>query len=130
MEIVIDTSAIMAVLVDEPDRARVLEVTQGATLRAPGSVHWEVGNAFSAMFKKRRISKEKALKAVARYHLIPIIFSDIELGSALALAARHNMYAYDAYILACAQYYRLPVLSLDTAMIRMAKTIGLDVIDL
>lgn len=129
MEIVIDTSAIMAVLVDEPDRARILEVTQGTTLRAPASVHWEVGNAFSAMFKKRRISKEKALKAVARYHLIPILFSDIELGSALTLAARYNIYAYDAYILACAQQYRLPVLSLDIAMIRMAKTIGLDVIE-
>jgi len=49
MELVVDTSAIIAVLVREPLRAALIDVTAGADLLAPPSVHWEVGNAFSAM---------------------------------------------------------------------------------
>ena len=130
MEIVIDTSAIIAVVTDEPDRKAILAATRGATLRAPGSVHWEIGNAFSAMFKQRRIAKEKALKAINLYQRIPIAFADVPLVQAVTLAAQHKIYAYDAYVLVCAQHYGAPVLSLDAGLLRTARAIGLGVIDL
>lgn len=46
MDIVIDASAIIAVLAGEPERERLLSLTSGANLIAPPSVHWEIGNAF------------------------------------------------------------------------------------
>ena len=46
-EVVIDTSALIAVLTAEPARERLIARTQGAELLAPGSVHWETGNALS-----------------------------------------------------------------------------------
>lgn len=55
MEIVVDTSVIIAVIVDEPEKARLIESTKGASLIAPGSLYWEIGNAFSAMLKRKRI---------------------------------------------------------------------------
>jgi predicted nucleic acid-binding protein len=52
MEIVVDTSVIVAVLVGEAHRAALIKATRASELLAPPSVHWEVGNAFSAMFKR------------------------------------------------------------------------------
>lgn len=72
MNIVIDTSALIAVIADEPERPKLIEVTIGTDLIAPQSVHWEIGNAFSAMFKRKRISLEQAEQALEIYHQIPI----------------------------------------------------------
>ncbi len=58
MNIVLDTSAIIAVIADEPEKAQLVELTKGATLVVPPSVKWELGNAFSAMLKRSRITVE------------------------------------------------------------------------
>ncbi len=44
MDIVIDTSALIAVIVGEPERNRIVELTTGNTLIGPGSIPWEIGN--------------------------------------------------------------------------------------
>lgn len=46
MDIVIDTSALIAVIVAEPERNKLIEITKGNTLIGPGSIPWEIGNAF------------------------------------------------------------------------------------
>ena len=60
MDIVIDTSALIAVIVGEPERDKIIEITSGNTLIGPGSIPWEIGNAFSSMFKQKRLSLEEA----------------------------------------------------------------------
>ena len=62
MEIVIDTSALLAVVAMEPERAELIRLTRGASLVAPSSVHWEIGNALSAMFKRKAIELDDAVK--------------------------------------------------------------------
>jgi hypothetical protein len=52
MNITIDTSALIAVITGEPKKSRIIELTIGANLISPHSVHWEVGNVFSAMLKQ------------------------------------------------------------------------------
>src|SRR5437763_8514880 len=54
MDIVADTSAIIAVIANEPEKSALVAHTQGADLFAPLSIPWEVGNAFSAMLKRQR----------------------------------------------------------------------------
>ena len=46
MKIVVDTSTIIAVIVGEPQKDRLIELTQNATIVAPASVSWEIGNVF------------------------------------------------------------------------------------
>ncbi len=75
---VIDASAIIAVIAGEPEREELIKCTQGTGLSAPPSVHWEIGNALSAMLKRRRNSLVQALKAISAYQQIPIRFVDIE----------------------------------------------------
>lgn len=129
MELVIDTSAIIAVLVREPHRATLIEVTAGADLLAPPSVHWEVGNAFSAMFKRRRLTLRQAHRALEAYHQIPIRFSDLGLVRALEVSKDLDIYAYDAYVIACALQHRCPVLSLDQGLVDAAARAGIATIE-
>ena len=74
MDVVADASVIIAVISNEPQRDRLIDLTKGADLLAPPSVHWEVGNAFSAMLKRRRITLAQALQAIQVYRQIPIRF--------------------------------------------------------
>lgn len=64
MAIVVDTSVIIAVATVEPSRPRLISAVEGAELIAPGCLPWEVGNAFSAMFKRQRVSVDDALAAL------------------------------------------------------------------
>jgi uncharacterized protein with PIN domain len=54
MDITIDTSALIAVIANEPEKQKLIEVTKGVDLIAPLSVHWEIGNAFSSWFKRKK----------------------------------------------------------------------------
>lgn len=129
MELVIDTSAIIAVLVGEPHRAALINVTRGSDLVAPPSVHWEVGNAFSAMFKRQRLTLRQAHRALEAYQQIPIRFSDVGLAQALKVSKGLDIYAYDAYVLACAVKHRCGLLSLDRGLIDAATRAGIEALE-
>lgn len=129
MDIVVDASVIIAVIVNEPSKPDIVRATQGASLIAPASIHWGIANAFSAMFKQSRLSLEAAIKAIAIYKQIPIRFVEVELEESLRVANQLNIYAYDAYLLRCAQKQRVPLLSLDKALVTVAKQLNLQVVE-
>ncbi|MBA3345309.1 MAG: type II toxin-antitoxin system VapC family toxin [Gemmatimonadales bacterium] len=129
MELVIDTSALMAVLTGEATRDLLIARTQGSELLAPGSVHWEIGNAFSSMLKRRRLRLPEVQMALTAYSQIPIRFVEVELASALELADRFGLYAYDAYLVACARRQRAPLLTLDARLGRAAGEAGVKVFE-
>ena len=129
MDIVVDTSVIVAVIAHEPQRGALIRLTKGADLLAPGSVHWEIGNAFSAMLKRNRIEVDQALQAVAAYRQIPIRYVDVELEDTLAIAARYAIYAYDAYLIRCGLKFSAPLLSLDRGLLQVAEQAGVHTIE-
>jgi len=129
MDIVVDTSVIIAVIANEPERAALVELTTGADLIAPHSVHWEIGNAFSAMLRRGRIKVEQAIQAVKLYQRIPIRFVDVELEESLKIADTLGIYAYDAYLIRCALKYKSPLISLDRKLVSVAKKMKARVIE-
>ena len=129
VEIVIDTSAILAVIAEQPEKAALVRLTRGAILVAPASVHWEMGNAISAMFKRRAIAIKDALRLLEAYAAIPIRIVEVGLKEAVELSAKWNIYAYDAYILACAINERAPLLTLDGGLRERARELKLDVLE-
>ena len=124
MVVVIDPSALVAVLVSEPQRIALVRATQGADLVAPGSVHWEVGNAMSALLKRRSATLTQVQRALAAYAAIPIRLLDVAPALALEVAAEHGLYAYDAYLITCALGQRAPLLTLDRRLERAATAAG------
>jgi predicted nucleic acid-binding protein len=128
-EIIIDASAIIAVIANEPQKAALIELTKNTDLLAPLSIPWEIGNAFSAMLKRRRVAVEQALHAIDIYRTIPIRLIEVDLQDAIRMADRLNIYAYDAYLLCCAERYKAPLLSLDRELLSAAATLGLAVLE-
>lgn len=129
MDIVVDTSILIAVIANEPQRDTIIELTRGADLLTPPSVHWEVGNAFSAMLRRNRITLAQALRALEVYGQIPIRFADVELEDSLTIAAQLNIYAYDAYLIRCALKYYAPLISLDEGLVRAAQQMKVKIIE-
>jgi predicted nucleic acid-binding protein len=129
VELVVDTSVLVAVLTGEPQRDQLIARTQGAELLAPGSVHWEVGNAFSALLRRRRLRLNEVQTALTAYGQIPIRFVEVELAAALELADRLGLYAYDAFLMACARRQRAPLLTLDARLGRAAREAGVQVVE-
>ena len=129
MKLVVDTSAIIAVLLGEKDRDRIVEAAEGADLIAPTSLHWEVGNAFSAMFKRGRLSAPAAVEATGRYREIPIQFVEVGLTESIRRSDELGIYAYDAYMLEAARRHRAPLLTLDGGLQEAARRAGVDLIE-
>ncbi len=125
MDVVIDTSALIAVIVDEPERNKTIELTTGNTLIGPGSIPWEIGNAFSAMFKQSRLNLEEARKGLKIFESIPIQYIKPDFVNAMTISKQTNMYAYDAYFLECAVKQKAPLLTLDRRLKAAAQSLNL-----
>jgi predicted nucleic acid-binding protein len=121
MKITIDTSTVLAVVLNEPEKAQLIEISQDTDLVSPMSLHWEIGNAFSLMFKKSRINYKEALTAFKLYQEIPIEIISIDMESALEISHNFGIYAYDAYMLECAAESKSSLLTLDRHLIEIAK---------
>lgn len=127
--VVVDASILIAVVTNEPQKSTLVHLTQNVDLIAPSSVHWEIGNAFSAMLKRSRVTVQNAIKAITAYQKIPIRFVDVELDETIKLANSLNIYAYDAYLIRCALKYQSPLLSLDKSLINSAKTANAQILE-
>ena len=55
MNVVIDTSALVAVIVGEPERDRIVDLTAGNTLIGPGSIPWEGGQCLFLNVEARQV---------------------------------------------------------------------------
>lgn len=130
MEIVIDTAAILAVVLEEPERPALLAATEGVVLFAPASLPWEVGNALVAAVRRRRLTAAEAEAGWASYQQIPIRLVEIDIGRAMALANEQGVYAYDGYMLELARSRALPLLTLDTRLSTVAGSAGIEVVEI
>jgi len=126
-DLVADTSTVIAVIANEPEKPQLIAKTQGYELFAPRSLYWEIGNAFSAMIKRGRITLEQAKAAIEIYEKIPLNLIDVDLKQALEIVDKHNIYAYDAYMIACALNRGCPLLTLDGGLSYAAKAAGVEV---
>ena len=129
MDIVIDTSALISVIVGEPERKRIIEVTTGNTLIGPGSIPWEIGNAFSAMFKQKRLTLEEAKKGFSIFKSIPLRYIDPDFVNSLKLSKKAKIYAYDAYVLDCAIRHKAPLLTLDRKLKVSAQNLKVETME-
>jgi predicted nucleic acid-binding protein len=129
MNIIVDTSVLIAVLTSEPEKQKLINLTRGMDLLAPGSVHWEIGNALAAMLKRKRITQDQIQSILEAYNQIPIRFMDINLVASLQVAADYDLYAYDAYIIACARENHCSLISLDKALCKAALNARVNVLE-
>lgn len=124
MEVVTDASALLAVVLDEPERDPIISATEGVILTAPLALPFELGNALIALRKRGRIEEEEIIPAWEASQRIPVQLVPVAVDAALALALTQGIYAYDAYYLQCSLSLQRPLLTLDRKMREVAERIG------
>lgn len=129
MKLVADTNIFLAVVLNEPEKQRIIELTVGRKIIAPEILPYETGNALSAMLKRHQLSAEESLLALRKTQLIPVELQKTDINSALKIAIAHNIYAYDAYFLQTALAYDCPLLSLDKKMKSVANQLNIVVLE-
>ncbi|MDW8215628.1 MAG: type II toxin-antitoxin system VapC family toxin [Roseiflexaceae bacterium] len=129
MLLVVDTSVILAVVFNEPAKPELVRLTAGAELVAPLSLHWEIGNALSAMLKRKRITLPEALQALLEYHKIPIRFLEVPLDETIRVVEQLQIYAYDAYFVVCARQQSCPLISLDDGLQTAARAAQIGLVE-
>lgn len=121
--VVVDASAIAAVIFDEPDTARVRRALQGKALHATTLLDYELANT---ALKKVRRDPARAEAIFAGLHLASRL--DIErtapdVVQVLALAMTSDLTAYDASYLWLARRLGLPLVTLDQTLARAAAAL-------
>ena len=130
MRVVADTNTFLAVALREPEKESLTKVLAGHALIAPEVLPFEIGNALTAMVKKRTLDSEDVQAALKMVNTIPVDLRTIDMRAALDIAVRFRIYAYDAYYLECATRYRAPLLTLDIGMQRVARELAIEVVEL
>ena len=129
MKIIADTNTFIAVALNEPEKDQIIGLTEGHELISPDVLPFEIGNALTAMMKKNTLKKEEVTTAWEIVQQIPVDLRHTDIKSALSIAIKFNLYAYDAYFLECAENLRSPLLTLDNGMQRVAQQIGISVLE-
>jgi predicted nucleic acid-binding protein len=125
VKIIADTNVFIAVALNEPEKGKIIRLTEGHDLVAPDVLLFEIGNALTAMMKRNALKKEEVASAWKIIEQIPVELRHTNIKSALDIAIKFNLYAYDAYFLECAENLRSPLLTLDLGMQRVARELGI-----
>jgi predicted nucleic acid-binding protein len=129
MKIVADTNIFIAVALNEPEKNKIIQLTEGCDLIAPEVLPFEVGNVLSAMAKKNILDTKELISAWEMVQRIPVELRHVDIKSALEIALKFNIYAYDAYFLECAVSLRSPLITLDRGMKRVASNLGITILE-
>jgi predicted nucleic acid-binding protein len=129
MNIIADTNIFLAVALDEPEKNRIVGLTLGSNIIAPSILPYEIGNALTAMLKRRQLSPEEAALAFERTQLVPVKLLHSDIKKSLEIAIAHNIYAYDAYFLQLALFHSCPLITLDKKMQVVARQLNIQILE-
>ena len=129
MKLVIDTSVIIAVLLNEPERDALLAVTKGYELIAPLSLPVEIGNAISLAFKRKRLDLDQGQAILAGFRRMRIQSFAIDYVASVNICYEAGIYAYDAYMIELAERERANLLTLDLKLQKVAQLRGVKLLE-
>lgn len=114
---------------DEPEKNNVIQLTSGSEIFSPEILPYEIGNALSAMVKRKKITLKEALSAQNKANSISVRLISIDIQQALKLAMKFDIYAYDAYFLQGAKTLSRPLIILDKRMKQVANELNIELLE-
>jgi predicted nucleic acid-binding protein len=129
VNILIDASAIMAVLIQEPESENIINLTEDTELLAPEMIKYEIGNALSKLLKRKILKEAEVIETYKKYETIPLHLLGVNMEKALRIASKYQIYAYDAYYLETAYRLKIPLLTLDRNMQRIGADLKLEILE-
>jgi predicted nucleic acid-binding protein len=129
MKLIVDANIFLAVVLNEPEKDRIIEKTLGIELISPVILPYEIGNALSAMAKRNRLNRDQIIQSFQYFKEIPVRFVNVTIDSALKISLEHDIYAYDAYYLETAKKLKLQLLTLDQKMKSIAQEMNISLLE-
>jgi predicted nucleic acid-binding protein len=128
MNLLIDASALMPILINEPEKVFIINAARNCELLSPSVLPYEIGNALTRLKKRQILNEKQIIAAYNDFKKIPLRLLEINMENALKIACKYSIYAYDAYYLEAACRLHLPILTLDVTMKRIASTLNLKIL--
>ncbi len=110
---VVDASAIVAMLFNEPTRDEVAARLRGHALHAPDLLPFEVANACLKKIRARPSEQKDLLESFSTFQDLPIFLDQIDAHATIVLAFKHKLSLYDASYLWLAQQHGVELVTLD-----------------
>jgi len=83
MGVLVDANIYLAVILDEPEKESIIDLTQNSELIFPIVLPYEIGNALSAMFKWDRLTKLQIIECFNIYNKFPVRLVDVDIEVAI-----------------------------------------------
>ena len=128
MNVLIDASGLMPILINEPEKESIISATKNCELLAPSILPYEIGNALTRLKKRQILTEKQIINAFDDFLRIPLRLLEVDIKNALEIACKYSIYAYDAYYLEMAYRLSLPLLTLDFPMKKIALDINLKIL--
>jgi predicted nucleic acid-binding protein len=128
MDVLLDASAIMAIILNEPNKDVVIKLTKGSILLSPEMISYEIGNALISLYKRHKLRENEVIEAYNSFKKIPIRLLDVNMEKALGNSCKYKVYAYDAYYLETAKRLKLPLITFDKPMQNIALDMNIIVL--
>ncbi len=125
MTLLVDANIFLAVILNEPEKAAIIDLTKGCELVAPEVLPYEIGNALSAMNRRNRLNEEQIVACYEIFRQISVRLVPADIRKSLKIVSEFNTYAYDAYYLEVASRLNVPLLSLDKNMLTISKGLNI-----
>jgi predicted nucleic acid-binding protein len=104
-----------------------------STAFVPGIWPLEVANTLLVAERKKRLNRNDSNRFIALISALPIVIESAPpfqiFHNTLPLARTHQLSSYDASYLELAIHKKLPIATLDKAMIRTAKSIKISIVE-
>ena len=127
MNILLDASAVMAIILNEPNRDKVIKLTENTILISREVISFEVGNALVNLYRRQKISEDGLFEAYKNFTLMPLRIVKVNVENALKIACNHKVYAYDAYYLEIAYRLKIPLITFDAQMKRAGMDLRINI---
>ena len=116
--VVVDASAIAAVLFSEPSADEVVERLGSAQLAAPSLLPYEVVSVAGGKVRRGEVPTDTAMTALAAFGRMRILLHEPDFSEVFRFTVRTRLTAYDAAYLHLAQSLSAELVTLDDKLAR------------
>jgi len=85
------TNIFLAVALNEPDKENIIQLTAEASAISPEILPYEVGNALTAMVKRKQLTSKEALATLYTVNTIPVRLISVDIEKTLELALKYKI---------------------------------------
>lgn len=128
--VLLDTSALMALLLEEPDWREVQAVITSRKGYLASTIEIEVGNALSRQFRRGLLNAAEVGAVWDIFTAVRELFEivPVDVRSALDVVTARRMWAYDAYVVEAAMRAGVPLLTRDNQQAAIAALQGVKIL--